>query len=160
MPGAKSNGHCSGVDLAPGKKRKRRRRKAKRKGAKNDVVMETEGNGAVAAVSDVLPVPAGPPVARQLKVNTSRERSPRPSARTDFFAGASTFCAGSEVFIRDLQGRTELNGKVGVIASFDAAGGRYAVRVGAESVKIKPANLSLSIFGVPQHTILDEQAGV
>ena len=160
MPGAKSNGHCSGVDLAPGKKRKRRRRKAKRKGAKNDVEMVTEGNGAVAAVSDVLPVPAGPPVARQLKANTSRERSPRPSARSELFAGEIPYCVGSEVFIRDLQGRTELNGKVGVIASFDSAAGRYAVRIGTESVKIKPANLSLSVFSAPQHTSTVTLAGV
>jgi hypothetical protein len=53
--------------------------------------------------------------------------------------------AGSEVTLVGLASRPELNGKVGVVRSFDNDSGRYAVEVEGESkaMSIKPGNLEL-----------------
>lgn len=53
--------------------------------------------------------------------------------------------AGSEVRLVGLASRPELNGKAGVVRSFDNDTGRYAVQVEGESknMSIKPANLEL-----------------
>ena len=48
---------------------------------------------------------------------------------------------GDRVLIHSLKGRAELNGKSGSVMSFDEPKGRYAVRVGKESILLKSSNL-------------------
>lgn len=56
-------------------------------------------------------------------------------------AEAATRKRGDRVLIHSLKGRADLNGNTGSVLSFEEGKGRYAVRVGRESVLLKPSNL-------------------
>ena len=96
------------------------------------------------AVAGVVSGGGGRPC-RSLQERISRERSLRPvsGAATDVLG---TFGAGTAVVLHDLQVRPELNGKTGKVSSFDPEAGRYAVRIGQETLRVKATNLSASIF--------------
>ena len=52
---------------------------------------------------------------------------------------------GRRVLLSGLQGRQDLNGKVGQAAGYDGAGGRYVVMIDSgESVRVKATNLALA----------------
>lgn len=51
--------------------------------------------------------------------------------------------AGSHVTLSGLAAKPELNGAKGVLGSFDEESGRWQVKLAAESVKVKPANIAV-----------------
>ena len=137
-----------------------RRRRHKKRGTAADQVMGSVNDEPVeqlpppqarvdvavdsVAVAGVVSGGGGRPC-RSLQERISRERSPRPAsgAATDVLG---TFGVGTTVVLHDLQARPELNGKTGKVSSFDPESGRYAVRIGRESLRVKATNLSASIF--------------
>ena len=55
---------------------------------------------------------------------------------------ATPLPVGARVEVRGLGSRTELNGRVGTVVAHDGNTGRVAVRLGEQTLSIKPANLS------------------
>ena len=60
-------------------------------------------------------------------------------------AGQGSNLLGKRVSIHSLSGRVDLNGRVGVVDSFDEEARRYAVRLvdSGEVVKVRPTNLTV-----------------
>ena len=105
-------------------------------------------------------VPGAVPRSRTLKPQLSRERSPRrelsPTAASKDVAslpgsdlGLGGFEVGQTVAFCGLTSRPELVNALGTIMSTDVKSGRVAVRVDStgESIRVKPVNIKLTIFG-------------
>ncbi len=109
------------------------------------------GGGHVASnpASAVVSAPSG----RVLTAKPSRERSPRravdgsgpPSPSPSSVAAASPvgiFLQGSSVSLTGLTSRPELEGVEAEVLSFDATGGRYAIRLTTgEQIRVRPVNV-------------------
>jgi hypothetical protein len=54
---------------------------------------------------------------------------------------------GDVVVVHGLQGRVDLNGHTGTLVSFDAGKSRWAIKLAAEMVSIKPSTLFQYIVG-------------
>jgi len=139
-----------------------RRRKQKKRDKADDQVMDSAdvlvGGLSPPLVRDVAVVPVaasggGTHPRRSLQYRVSRERSPRGGDAQSGSASAATtdgldmFGVGAVIVLRGLQARPELNGKTGKVTSLDRDSGRYAVRIGQESLRVKGANMTVSIFG-------------
>ena len=63
--------------------------------------------------------------------------------------GLDGFEVGQTVSLLGLSSRPALNGELGTIMSLDVGAGRVAVKVASsgESIKAKPSNIKLTIFG-------------
>ena len=77
---------------------------------------------------------------RTLQQRISRERSPHPHSAQ---LGDDRLAVGTTVWLHDLQSRASLNGTSGSIISYDSSAGRYAVRVGNDSVRVKKENIMI-----------------
>jgi len=120
--------------------------------------------GMVASTSALSPAAAEfvPGKARVLVARTSRERSPHrtpatssssPSASSRQMSvsvptGSAVFVVGQAVVLDGLVSRVDLQGKCGVIKSFDGVSKRYAVCIDVtnEVVRVLEKNLRPSIF--------------
>ena len=131
----------------------------------DDDTGEAEILGMVSGCAASLPVPpavavvAPAPPRRVLAAKTSRERSPRraadelcsPSPSSSLgpavASAGEVFVKGSSVVLSGLATRSELNGTVATVLSFDGASGRYAVRLPtAEDIRVRANILRQSIF--------------
>ena len=63
---------------------------------------------------------------------------------------------GQTVSFLALSSRPELNNMLGTVMSVDVVAGRVAVKVSAsdESIKVKPCNIKLTIFGAGGRQVL------
>ena len=137
-----------------GKSRRARRRKCRNAKMKVDeqmqVIPAAGGSPAAASVPMVAPLVAA--------TGSTSRRSPARSA-PDLAPGAQTasedlsrFSVGAAVLLMGLVGRPELKGKCGLVTAKLQDEGRYAIelRPSGELMKVKEANLQMSIFTSPE----------
>ena len=134
-------------DAAPSASQKKRERKKNAAARKKN---EPEGEAAIeAAYAYEAPAePVAPTAVRMAAVAVAA--APVAAAAAVTQPSVDALQAGARVVIGGLQGRPELNGKHGVVLSFDDVRTRYAVRVdgGSESVLLRGANLTAATASV------------
>ncbi len=149
----------AGTAAAPAAARPRRRGGRARKAAPPPVAADLALTAGSPLLADAAR--AAPP-SRTLQQQCSRERSPRRELSPNATSTASVslrgsgsdpglggFEVGQTVAFCGLTTRPELDGTLGTVMSVDVAAGRVAVKVSAsgESIRVKPVNIKLTIFG-------------
>ena len=158
-----------GAAAAAGKSRRRRRRKRGTAAAVRVSASDNELDDVWADDAPTRRVSVSCPP-RQLKTQSSRERSPRragqepppstlpadaacggetlSSADTAALPAASVFSVGCNVVVHGLSSRQQLNGATAVVTAPCSERGRYPVKVDSngEEVMVQPGNLRASIF--------------
>ena len=152
--------------------RPRRRGRRSRKAASPPVASEPLPPAAVGPL--LAGVSGATASCRVLKQQRSRERSPRRGASLTTTSSAAVshpgpegggegagpglggFLVGQTVSFLALSSRPDLNNMLGTVMSVDVDAGRVAVKVddSNESIKVKPCNLKLTIFGAGGRQVL------